>query len=135
MQVANKAKGVFDTVKDSVKNFTKVLVAGAAGAALVLKNAKDTIIDKASGNVHVPSKKHKIEEDGKMKKSTVVAILVALSVVAGILGAIYVYLLRRERELDEYEQLLFSEDFTDDFDDFDTGIEPLADDAEPAGAE
>ena len=49
-----------------------------------------------------------------MKKSTFVAILIALAAVAGILGALYVYVLRREKELDEYEQLLFSEDFTGD---------------------
>ena len=44
-----------------------------------------------------------------MKKSTVVALLVFLSAVAGALAAGYCYLLKREKELDEYEQMLFSE--------------------------
>lgn len=47
-----------------------------------------------------------------MKKSTFAAVLVFLSAIAGALGAIYLYLRRREAELDEYEQLLFSEDFS-----------------------
>ncbi|NLW78069.1 MAG: phosphatase [Ruminococcaceae bacterium] len=61
-----------------------------------------------------------------MKKSTVVALLVALAAVAGILAALYFYVLRRERELDEYEQLLFSEDFDDDLmdDDLEAPAEP-----------
>lgn len=47
-----------------------------------------------------------------MKKSTFVAILVFFAAVAGALAAVYFYLRRRESELDEYEQLLFSEDFS-----------------------
>lgn len=47
-----------------------------------------------------------------MRKSTFIAVLVFLSAVAGALAAAYVYLQRREAELDEYEQLLFSEDFS-----------------------
>ena len=47
-----------------------------------------------------------------MKKSTFAAILIFFSAVAGALGAVYYYLRRREAELDEYEQLLFSEDFS-----------------------
>ncbi|MDL2219378.1 phosphatase [Ruminococcaceae bacterium OttesenSCG-928-O06] len=62
-----------------------------------------------------------------MRKSTVVALFVALAAVAGVLGALYVYILRRERELDEYEQLLFSEDFNDDLlDPIDTAEEAPA---------
>ena len=47
-----------------------------------------------------------------MKKSTFVAILVFFAAIAGALAAVYFYLRRRESELDEYEQLLFSEDFS-----------------------
>ena len=47
-----------------------------------------------------------------MKKSTCAAILVFFAAVAGALAAVYFYLRRRESELDEYEQLLFSEDFS-----------------------
>ena len=38
---------------------------------------------------------------------TIVAVLAA---VAGALGAVAIYLRRREKELDEYERLLFGED-------------------------
>ncbi len=51
-----------------------------------------------------------------MKKSTFAAILIFFSAVAGALGAVYYYLRRREAELDEYEQLLFSEDFSHEAD-------------------
>ena len=33
---------------------------------------------------------------------------------AGALGAAYLYLMKREKELDEYEQMLFSEEYEDD---------------------
>ena len=49
-----------------------------------------------------------------MKKSTLVALLVFLSAVAGALAAAYFYLVKREKELDEYEQMLFSEDYDED---------------------
>lgn len=73
----------------------------------------------------VSRKKHKLEKKidaalhpqrrkdvVTMKKSTFTALLVFLSAIAGALGAAYLYLRRREAELDEYEQLLFSEDFS-----------------------
>lgn len=47
-----------------------------------------------------------------MKKSTMVTLLALLAALAGALGAGYLYLLKRERELDEYEEMLFSEDFS-----------------------
>lgn len=49
-----------------------------------------------------------------MRKSTFAAMLVVLAAIAGALGAAYLYLRRREAELDEYEQLLFSEDFNEE---------------------
>lgn len=48
-----------------------------------------------------------------------------LSAVAGALAAGYCYLLKREKELDEYEQMLFSEDYEEDDD-----AAPAMDDAE-----
>lgn len=65
-----------------------------------------------------------------MKKSTLITIIVFLSAVVGALAAAFVYLRRREAELDEYEQLLFSEDFSHE-------EEPKSDEKaeEPAAAE
>ena len=45
-----------------------------------------------------------------MKKSCLIAVIAALAAVAGALVAVAVYLHRREKELDEYERLLFGED-------------------------
>ena len=53
-----------------------------------------------------------------MKESTFGAILAFLFAAAGALTAAALYLRRREKELDEYERLLFSDDY-DDFDDED----------------
>lgn len=53
-----------------------------------------------------------------MKKSTFGAVLTFLFAAAGALTAAALYLYHREKELDEYERLLFSDDY-DDFDDED----------------
>ena len=53
-----------------------------------------------------------------MKKSTFGAVLAFLFAAAGALTAAVLYLYHREKELDEYERLLFSDDY-DDFDDED----------------
>lgn len=45
-----------------------------------------------------------------MKKSCLVAVIAVLAAVAGALAAAALYLNRREKELDEYERLLFGED-------------------------
>ena len=45
-----------------------------------------------------------------MKKSCLIAVITALAAVAGALAAVAIYLRRREKELDEYERLLFGED-------------------------
>ena len=42
-----------------------------------------------------------------MKKSCLIAVIATLAAVAGALAAVAVYLHRREKELDEYERLLF----------------------------
>ena len=54
-----------------------------------------------------------------MKKSTFGAVLAFLIAAVGALTAAALYLYHREKELDEYERLLFSDDY-DDFDDEDT---------------
>ena len=43
-----------------------------------------------------------------MKKSCLIAVIATLAAVAGALAAVAVYLRRREKELDEYERLLFA---------------------------
>ena len=48
-----------------------------------------------------------------MKKSCLVAVITVLAAVAGALAAVAVYLHRREKELDEYERLLFGEDYAE----------------------
>lgn len=53
-----------------------------------------------------------------MKKSIFGAVLAFLFAAAGALTAAALYLYHREKELDEYERLLFSDDY-DDFDDED----------------
>ena len=94
----------------------KVIAAGAAGAALVAGNVAQGFLGKASKTAANLSHKKPQEKEGvvKMKKSTVIALVIALAAVAGALVALYFYLMRREKELEEYEQLLFSED-EDDF--------------------
>ncbi|MFI3168624.1 MAG: phosphatase [Faecalibacterium sp.] len=48
-----------------------------------------------------------------MKKSTYVIIIAVLAAIAGALVAVAIYLNRREKELEDYEQLLFTEEFDD----------------------
>lgn len=45
-----------------------------------------------------------------MKKSCLIVVITTLAAIAGALAAVAVYLRRREKELDEYERLLFGED-------------------------
>ena len=78
-----------------------------------------------------------------MKKSTFGAVLAFFFAAAGSLTAAALYLYHREKELDEYERLLFSDD-GDDYgdDDFEDDTvyekiptEPKADASTPADAE
>ena len=55
------------------------------------------------------------------KKSTFGAVLAFLFAAAGALTAAALYLYRREKELDEYERLLFSDEYDDEDDDYDDG--------------
>ena len=52
-----------------------------------------------------------------MKKSCLVAVIAVLAAVAGALAAVALYLNRREKELDEYERLLYSDDTDYDLED------------------
>ena len=45
-----------------------------------------------------------------MKKSCLIVVIATLSAIAGALASVSVYLRRLEKELDEYERLLFGED-------------------------
>ena len=85
------------------------LALGAAQTALAAGEAYRTgkKIEKRVREALRPQKEDVIT----MKKSTFAAILVFFAI-AGALTAAYMYLRRREAELDEYEQLLFSEDFS-----------------------
>ncbi len=57
-------------------------------------------------------KKHmKKPEDKRMRKSITIALI--LAAIAGALVTVYFYLARRERELNEYEEILFSDDLGD----------------------
>lgn len=59
-----------------------------------------------------------------MKKSTFGVALAFIAAAAGVLTAVALYLRRREKELDEYERLLYSDnDFEDE--DEDTIYEPI----------
>lgn len=63
-----------------------------------------------------------------MKKSTFGAVLAFMFAAAGALTAAALYLYHREKELDEYESLLFSDDMEDYDDDEDTVYEKIGDD-------
>lgn len=54
-----------------------------------------------------------------MKKSTFGAVLAFFFAAAGALTAAALYLHHREKELDEYERLLFSDDYDDFGDEYD----------------
>ena len=66
-----------------------------------------------------------------MKKSTFGAVLAFMFAAAGALTAAALYLYHREKELDEYERLLFSDDMYD-IEDEDTVYEHIEDDDTPA---
>lgn len=100
--------------KNTLQGAGKAAIAGAASAALVVGNVAGALKSKVSSVGQSAQQKKHSEEGIFVKKSTFVAILVALAAVAGVLGALYFYVLRREKELDEYEQLLFSEDFNEE---------------------
>ncbi len=115
----SKAKGtctMCGLAKDSMGLMFKTIFSGAMAALVTAGGLAGTLFDKMTNHETEPVVEKRDEQEGvRMKKSTLIAIFVALAAVAGVLGALYVYVLRREKELDEYEQLLFSEEFNDDF--------------------
>ena len=68
-----------------------------------------------------------------MSKTTFGAALAFLAAAAGVLAAAAIYLYRREKELDEYEELLFSDDIDEYNDEDETVYEELGGDDAPAG--
>ncbi|WP_235983205.1 phosphatase [Gemmiger gallinarum] len=66
-----------------------------------------------------------------MKKSTFGAALAFLAAAAGVLTAVALYLRRREQELDEYEKLLFSDEYDDEEAEDDEQDDTASADAEP----
>lgn len=67
-----------------------------------------------------------------MKRSWLIAAVAALAAVAGALIAVAIYLRRREKELDEYERLLFGEDEAEPAEEAAPAEEAPADAAAPA---
>ena len=67
-----------------------------------------------------------------MKKSCLIAVVATLAAVAGALAAVAVYLRRREKELDEYERLLFGEDTAAPAEAEDEAEDEAAEEAAPA---
>ena len=110
-----------NTAKNSLTGAGKAAVAGAAGLAVLISNVMGSARSRATAVADAAWGKAPQKSEGGivMRKSTLVALLVVLAAVAGALAALYFYVLRREKELDEYEQLLFSEDFDDEFSDED----------------
>ena len=102
--------------QNSLTGAGKAAIAGMAGLAVLISNILGSARSRATAVADVAWGRapQKSREGVFMKKSTLVALLVVLAAVAGALGAMYFYVLRREKELDEYEQLLFSEDFNDE---------------------
>ncbi len=114
-QLENAKKHLYG-VSRKIGSARKGALAGATGLLLLVGDSASAVKQRAKNvkDVVVSTKKQKkTREVIEVKKSTVVALLVVLAAVAGALAALYCYVLRRERELDEYEQLLFSEDFDD----------------------
>ncbi|MDL2324588.1 hypothetical protein LJC61_05490 [Ruminococcaceae bacterium OttesenSCG-928-A16] len=99
----------------SVFKGSKLAVAGVMAAGLAaLNSGKQAFSAAMDFKEEVLQKNKKTKGEISMKKSTFVTLLVVFAAIAGALGALYFYVLRREKELDEYEQLLFSEDFNDE---------------------
>lgn len=109
-----------------------------AGRTLAMAGALAGVLDAAQAAVETTKQAserlaRKKEETITMKKSTFAAILVFLAAVAGALAAAYMYIQRREKELDEYEQLLFSEEFNQEVPEDEEEVPaPVAEEEQPA---
>ena len=93
----------------------KAAVGAVAGARLVKAGARaERAVQTMKNNLGrrlIPVKEK--ENEIIMKKSTFGAMVVGLAAATGALAAGAIYLYRREKELDEYEKLLFSDEFND----------------------
>ncbi len=109
-----------------------------AGRTLAMAGALAGVLDAAQAAVETTKQAserlaRKKEETITMKKSTFAVILVFLAAVAGALAAAYMYIQRREKELDEYEQLLFSEEFNQEVPEDEEEVPaPAAEEEQPA---
>lgn len=113
MVVDDRVRDSFKTASRNLRGVGHAAAAGAAGVGFLAGNIVKSAKDRADEWKPAKLKTGEVT----MKKSTLVALLLAIGVVVGVLAALYFYVIRRERELDEYEQLLFSEDFSDDLPD------------------
>ncbi len=100
-------------MKDCLTKCSKILSSKAAIPTAVIAFVVSIVTALSTGIKEVTTM-IKPKEETAMKKSTIITVIVVLAAVAGALAAAYFYLARRERELNEYEELLFSEDLTDD---------------------
>lgn len=93
----------------------KAAAGAVAGARLVKAGARaERAVQTMKNNLGrrlIPVKEK--ENEIIMKKSTFGAMVVGLAAATGALAAGAIYLYRREKELDEYEKLLFSDEFND----------------------
>ena len=109
-----------------------------AGRTLAMAGALAGVLDAAQAAVETTKQAserlaRKKEETITMKKSTFAVILVFLAAVAGALAAAYMYIQRREKELDEYEQLLFSEEFNQEVPEDEEEVPaPVAEEEQPS---
>lgn len=110
-----------DLARQLAKLPAKAAAAACAGAAL---RHKASGLQKQVQRLLHPEKENEIT----MKKSTFAAVLLFLAAAVGALTAGYLYIRRREKELDEYENLLFSEDFNDEI------VDEAGESAEEPGA-
>ena len=60
------------------------------------------------------AERRKQSEESTMKNTTLIAIIAMLAAAAGALAAAFCYLRRREEELEDYEDMLFSEDYAEE---------------------
>lgn len=102
------------SVQKRLDGFTNRVKNGVDSAAGGLNRAAGELSRRAA-SIRLPEiepeKYFKIEEeDIKVSKSTFAAILAFLACAVGALTAFAIYLWKREKELSEYEELLFSVD-------------------------
>lgn len=88
----------------------KTAAALGAGVRLATAGAGAAALAGSYAQRQLKKMSNKLKGEITMKKSTLIALVAFLSAVAGALLTAYLYLAKREKELDEYEQMLFSEE-------------------------